>query len=70
MFLNIGQLLADGGASPSDMKYLIVYLRDVADYFVVDTYLKEKIPNVPALITLARVCRPEWLIEVETIAVS
>ncbi len=70
LFLNIEQLLADGGASPSDMKYLIVYLRDVADYFVVDTYLKEKFPNVPALITLARVCRPEWLIEVETIAVS
>ena len=70
LFLNIEQLLVDAGASLSDMKYLIVYLRDVADYSVVDAYLKEKFPNIPALITLARVCRPEWLIEVETIAVS
>jgi enamine deaminase RidA (YjgF/YER057c/UK114 family) len=70
LFLNIEQLLADGGAGMKDLQYLIVYLRDVADYSAVNTYLQEKFSGIPYLITAARVCRPEWLIEVETVAIS
>jgi enamine deaminase RidA (YjgF/YER057c/UK114 family) len=70
LFLNIEQLLADGGAGMKDLQYLIVYLRDVADYSAVNTYLQENFSGIPYLITAARVCRPEWLIEVETVAIS
>ena len=51
------------------MKYAIVYLRDVADYDVIDRYLKQHYPDLTCLIVEARVCRPEWLIEVEAVAV-
>lgn len=68
LFLNIEQLLQDGGASLSDICYMLVYLRDIADYAVVSRYLYLRFPNIPFLITEARVCRPEWLIEVECMA--
>ena len=69
LFLNIEKLLADGGMQLGDMKYAIVYLRDVADYDVIDRYLKQHYPDLTCLIVEARVCRPEWLIEVEAVAV-
>lgn len=68
LFLNIDKLLADKGAALAHLKYIIVYLRDVADARVVEAYLQEKFPSLPYLLTEARVCRPEWLIEVEGIA--
>ena len=70
LFLNIEKLLEDGNQQLSDMKYMIVYLRDIADTKSVEQYLDMRFPNVPKLITAARVCRPEWLIEVECIAIS
>ena len=70
LFLNIEKLLEDGGQHLCDMKYMIVYLRDIADAGFVQQYLDVRFPNVPKLITSARVCRPEWLIEVECIAVD
>ena len=51
-----------------DLQYMIVYLRDVADYHPIQKYIHLRFPNVPALIVEARVCRPEWLIEVECVA--
>ncbi len=68
LFLNIEKLLENKGATLSDLKYIIVYLRDVADYAAVAAYCRLRFPNLPLLITEARVCRPEWLIEVEGIA--
>jgi len=70
LFLNIEKLLCDGSASLDDMKYMIVYLRDISDANVVERFLKQNFSHVPFLITSARVCRPEWLIEIETIAVT
>lgn len=70
LFLNIEQLLKDGGAQLSDVAYMIVYLRDVADYAEVNRYFHLRFPHTPYLITSARVCRPEWLIEVECIALQ
>lgn len=69
LFLNIEKLLNADGAALSDMKYMIVYLRDISDYSSVAQYLALRFPDVPLLITEARVCRPEWLIEVEGVAV-
>lgn len=70
LFLNIDKLLNDGGASLDDVAYMIVYLRDIADYAEVNRYIKLRFPHVPSLIVEARVCRPEWLVEVECIAMK
>lgn len=69
LFLNIEKLLESGGAKLSDVRYFLVYLRDVADYAAVARYMRLRFPSVPCLITEARVCRPEWLVEVECVAV-
>ncbi len=64
---NIEALLKDGDATMADMKYLVVYLRDISDYAVVDAYLSERFPTIPYIIVSGKVCRPEWLIEMEGI---
>ena len=53
-----------------DIMQIIVYLRDGADYQVVKKMFEEKFPQTPYVITLAPVCRPTWLIEMECIAVK
>lgn len=68
LFLNIEKLLESGGGALSDVAYFIVYLRDVSDYVAVQSYMRLRFPHIPMLITEARVCRPEWLIEVECMA--
>lgn len=68
LFLNIDRLLSDDGATLADVRYFLVYLRDISDYQAVDSYLFQRFPAIPRLIVEARVCRPEWLIEVECIA--
>ncbi len=47
-----------------------VYLRDIADFQCVNEYMKRRFPNIPFIIVEARVCRPEWLIEVEGVALG
>lgn len=70
LFLNIEKLLRCKGAALSDLKYIIVYLRDIADFHRVREYVASRFQDLPCLFTEARVCRPEWLIEVEGIAVK
>ena len=65
---NIAALLADGGATMADVKYFIIYLRDLADAGDVEAYMAAHFPSVPRIITLASVCRPAWLVEMECIA--
>lgn len=67
LFLNIEKLLESADGTLSDVAYFIVYLRDVSDYSAINAYMHLRFPNTPFLITEARVCRPEWLIEVECI---
>ena len=67
---NLEALLKDGGASLADMMYLLVYLRDPADHARVLAYLDERLPDLPTVILHGPVCRPEWLIEVEGVAVA
>lgn len=68
LFLNIEQLLRDGGSSLADVAYMIVYLRDIADAGLVRAELERRFPRCPFLVLEARVCRPEWLVEVECVA--
>lgn len=66
--VNVAALLKDDGMTTADLQYLIIYIRDVADTAFLQRYFATKFPNLPVLLTLAPVCRPEWLIEVEGIA--
>ena len=52
----------------SNVKYFIVYLRDLADAHDVESILDELYPDIPHILTLAEVCRPKWLVEMECIA--
>ncbi len=68
LLTNIGALLADGGAQMKDIRYFIIYLRDISDYGIVSEYMSRNFPTVPFVITQAKVCRPEWLVEMECVA--
>ena len=67
LFDNIRSLLADGGAGLEDITAMNVYLRDFSDHGVIKALLNRRFPCVPRVITLAPVCRPQWLIETECI---
>ena len=49
---------------------MFLYLRDPADYPVVKAMYDERFPHTPKVITLAPVCRPGWLIEMECMGVK
>ena len=70
MWENVEKLLEEGGMAFDDIMQIIVYLRDGADYKLVQKLFEEKFPDKPCVITLAPVCRPTWLIEKECIAVK
>lgn len=70
MLENVEVLLAEGNASFGDVMQLVVYLRDMADYEVVQTMIESRLPQIPKVFTLAPVCRPTWLVEMECIAVA
>ena len=70
MWENVNALLEEGGTSFDDVMQIIVYLRDICDYPVVKAMFDRKFPDTPHVITLAPVCRPTWLIEMECIAVK
>lgn len=65
---NIDALLHDGGASLDDMQYFIVYLRDLSDFEDVEQYMQKRFPTKPHIVVQGKVCRPEWLIEMEGLA--
>ena len=70
MWENVSALLNEGGMDFSDIMQIIVYLRDSADYQLVKHMFDERFHDTPFVITLAPVCRPTWLIEMECIAVK
>ena len=70
MMENVKVLLEEGAFQESDIAQIIVYLRDLCDYERVHTIISKRYPNTPQIYTLAPVCRPEWLIEMECIAIK
>lgn len=70
MWENVETLLAEGDTTFDDVMQIIVYLRDTADYSRVREMFQQRFPHIPTVITLAPVCRPTWLIEMECIAVK
>lgn len=69
MWENVGALLEEADTTFEDVAQIIVYLRDVSDYALVREMFKRKFPTTPFVITLAPVCRPTWLIEMECVAI-
>jgi len=67
---NVKALLNEADASFEDIAGIIVYLRNSDDYNLVKNMFDEHFPRVPAVITFAHVCRPEWLIEMECTAIT
>ena len=70
MWENVEKLLEEAGTTYDDVMQIIVYLRDTADYPTVKAMFDKRFPDKPTVITLAPVCRPTWLIEMECIAVA
>lgn len=68
--INVDALLRSGDARIEDMMYLIVYLRDASDQARVRRALEDRLPGLPLVVVEGAVCRPEWLIEVEGVAVA
>ena len=70
MWENVEKLLEEAGMTMDNAAQIIVYLRDNADYENVSRMFAEKFPNIPTVFTLAPVCRPTWLIEMECVAIQ
>lgn len=69
MLENIQTLLQEAQADLSDIAQAIIYLRDITDYPVIKAIFDERLPQMPRVFTLAPVCRPAWLIEMECMAI-
>ena len=67
---NVESLLQAGSACLDNLMYLVVYLRDPTDFPAVRARLRAQLCGVPALFVAAPVCRPEWLVEIEGIAIT
>lgn len=68
MWENVDALLSEAECGFEDVGQMIVYLRDVADYAVVNEMFEKRFPGIPRVIVHAPVCRPGWLIEMECMA--
>ncbi len=69
MWENVEALLAEAGATFDDVMQIVVYVRDMGDRDIVARMFAGKFPGTPYIVTLAPVCRPAWLIEMECMAV-
>jgi enamine deaminase RidA (YjgF/YER057c/UK114 family) len=67
---NVAALLGAGAMGLADLLHLIVYLRDPADFATVSRAVQERCPGLPVQVVQAAVCRPDWLVEVEGVAVA
>ena len=70
MWENVETLLKEADCTYVDVCYMIVYLRDTADYAIVQQLYEERFQGKPYVIVHAPVCRPGWLVEMECMAVK
>ncbi len=70
MWDNVEALLKEADCTYDEVGVMIVYLRDIADYDVVNRLYEERFPNTPRIIVHAAVCRSGWLIEMECMAIK
>ena len=67
---NVEALLRAGSATLADMTHLIVYLRDPSDLALIEGRLRDRLGDLPMIVVQGAVCRPEWLVEVEGVAIA
>ena len=67
---NVEALLRAGGANLADLMQLTVYLRDPTDFARISGSVDERFAGLPVNIVQGAVCRPQWLVEVECIAIA
>ena len=70
MWENVEALLSEADCTFEDVGEMVVYLRDTADYAVVNKLFEERFPGRPWVIVHAPVCRTGWLVEMECMAVK
>ncbi|MCR4765802.1 MAG: hypothetical protein K5856_06485 [Bacteroidaceae bacterium] len=70
MWENVETLLGEAQCTFKDVKQMIVYLRDIADYAVVKALYDERFPDIPKVFVNAPVCRAGWLVEMECMALK
>ena len=63
---NVETLLAEADITFDDVPYMIVYLRDMADYAL----FRQRFGGKPCVFVHACQCRPHWLVEMECMAVK
>ena len=67
---NLEALLEGQDAGLKDMAYLLIYLRNASDRCRVREVVEQRLdPEIPRIYLKAPVCRPEWLVEIEGVAV-
>ncbi|MEK6927618.1 MAG: Rid family hydrolase [Nanoarchaeota archaeon] len=67
---NIEALLRNQKSNLTDLVYIIIYLRNSTDHKTVKDILKEKkLDQIPQIMVEGAVCRPEWLVEIEGVAI-
>ncbi len=70
MIENVEALLKSQKSKMEDFVYLIVYLRNPTDAKTVRDILRTKgLDRLPLLMVEGAVCRPEWLVEMEGVAI-
>lgn len=67
---NVEALLSEADCNFDDVAYMIVYLRDPADYLLVSDIFDRRFPGKPCVLVHAPVCRSGWLVEMECMAVK
>ena len=68
---NIRALLEESSSSFQNLVYLVIYLKDPANAEIVNRYLNASLPeHIPFILLQADICRQEWLIEIEGMAIS
>ena len=70
MWENVSALLDAATFGWQDVGQILVYLRDSADYSVVNAMFEQRFPDIPRIIVHAPVCRPGWLVEMECMAMK
>jgi len=67
---NISALLTQEDATMRDMQHFIVYVRNSGDASVVRDTVQEYVGDKPFLVVTGPVCRPNWLVEIEGVAIT
>ena len=68
---NVEALLETSEGSLKDLKQATAYMRDIADAPVIREELEKRLPpGLPLVLVKAPVCRPAWLVDMETVAVN